>query len=58
MLDPVTLALMNAPVSEEPVTEVEERAIEEAKASIRRGEPTMSLDDFERIVLARVASGE
>jgi hypothetical protein len=36
-LDPVTLALMNAPVSEEPLTEEDIAAIEQAKEDARNG---------------------
>ncbi len=45
-LDPVTLSLVNAPVSEEPLTEEEERAIEETRAALRAGEPTKTLEAF------------
>jgi len=36
-LDPVTLALMNAPVSEEPLTDEDIAAIEQAKEDARQG---------------------
>jgi hypothetical protein len=45
-LDPVTLSLLNAPVDDEPLTVEELRAIEETKASLRTGEPTISIEDF------------
>lgn len=36
--DPVLEALANAPYDDEPVTEEEERLIEEAREDVRRGE--------------------
>lgn len=45
-LDPVTLALMNAPVTTEPETESERRAVETARKSLRDGEGTISLEDL------------
>ncbi len=45
-LDPVTLALMNAPVSDEPETDDEHRAVEAARKSLRAGEGTISLEDL------------
>jgi hypothetical protein len=45
-LDPVTLALMNAPVSDEPETDEERLAVEAARKSLRSGEPTVSLEDY------------
>ncbi len=36
MLDPVSRALANAPTDDEPVTEEEERAIAEARVSLKR----------------------
>lgn len=36
MVDPVTAALRNAPLDDEPVTEEEERAVEEAREWFRR----------------------
>jgi hypothetical protein len=36
MLDPVARALANAPVDDEPVTEEEERAVAEARESLKR----------------------
>lgn len=46
MLDPVSRALANAPVDDEPVSEEEERAVEEAREWLRhnRGIP------FEQVV--------
>lgn len=38
MLDPVSLALANAPVEDEEISEEEERAVAEARESLRRGE--------------------
>lgn len=38
MLDPVSVALANAPIDDEPVTEEEMRDIVEARAAIGRGE--------------------
>jgi hypothetical protein len=38
MLDPVSVALANAPIDDEPVSEEEAREIAEARASIARGE--------------------
>jgi hypothetical protein len=57
-LDPVTLALMNAPVDDEPETEEELRAVEETRDHLRAGGKLMSLDEFERIVDERIAAGE
>jgi len=36
MLDPVARAMANAPVDDEPVTEEEERAVAEARESLKR----------------------
>ena len=36
MLDPVSRALANAPIDDEPVTEEEERAVAEARESLKR----------------------
>ena len=38
MLDPVSVALANAPIDDEPVSEEEAREIAEARAAIARGE--------------------
>lgn len=38
MLDPVSVALANAPIDDEPVSEEEAREIAEARTSIARGE--------------------
>jgi hypothetical protein len=38
LLDPVALAIANAPYDDEPVTEEEEREIAQARAAIARGE--------------------
>jgi len=37
-LDPVTLSLLNAPVDDEPLTEEDLKALEEADEDIRRGD--------------------
>lgn len=47
-LDPVTLSLIDAPVDDEPETDEERAAVEAARASLRAGEPTVSLEDFAR----------
>ena len=44
LLDPVGLALLNAPEDDEETTEDDIRALEEARADYRRGE-TVSLDE-------------
>ena len=36
-LDPVTLSLLNAPVDDEPLTEEDVKALEEADEDIRHG---------------------
>jgi hypothetical protein len=46
MLDPVARALADAPVDDEPVTEAEERAIAEARESLRRNQGA----PFEQVV--------
>ena len=58
MLDPVSVALANAPFDDEPVSEEEARDIAEARASIAQGEGIpheqvlaefgLSPEDFER----------
>jgi len=40
MLDPVSVALANAPVDDEPVSEAEARDIAEARSAVARGEVT------------------
>jgi hypothetical protein len=35
MLDPVSRALANAPIDDEPITEAEERAVAEARQSLQ-----------------------
>jgi len=45
--DPLTLLLDNAPIDDEPVTEEEERAVQEARDEIERGE-TISLEQLKR----------
>lgn len=45
--DPVFEAFDNAPLDDEPVTEEEERALEESRAAYRRGE-TYTLDEIKR----------
>jgi hypothetical protein len=59
MLDPVSVALANAPIDDEPVSEEEAREIAEARASIARGEGIpheevlrefgLTAEDFERM---------
>jgi hypothetical protein len=59
MLDPVALALANAPWDDEPVSEDEAREIAESRASLARGEGIpheevlaefgLSPEDFERM---------
>jgi hypothetical protein len=44
-LDPVIEAFENAPIDDEPFTEEDERALEEARAEYRRGE-TVPLDEI------------
>lgn len=45
-LDPMMVALMNAPPSEEPETEEESAAVEAAKDSLRAGEQTYTLQEL------------
>lgn len=45
--DPLTVLLDNAPIDDEPVTEEEERAVQEARDEIARGE-TISLEQLKR----------
>lgn len=45
--DPVYQAFMNAPIDDEPLTEEDIKAIEEAEAEIERGEG-YSLDDIRK----------
>ena len=45
--DPVVQAFENAPIDDEPFTEDDERALEEARADHRRGE-TFTLDEIRR----------
>jgi hypothetical protein len=59
MLDPVSVALANAPVDDEPVSEEEARDIAEARAAYARGEVVtneevladfgLTAEDFERM---------
>jgi ABC-type uncharacterized transport system involved in gliding motility auxiliary subunit len=59
MLDPVSVALANAPFDDEPVSEEESREIAEAHAAFARGEAVtngevlaefgLNSDDFERM---------
>jgi uncharacterized coiled-coil DUF342 family protein len=44
---PALLALENAPTDDEPVTEAEERAVEEAREQVRRGE-VLTTDELMR----------
>ena len=36
MIDPIARALANAPIDDEPITPEEERAVEQARQSLRR----------------------
>ena len=59
MLDPVSIALANAPIDDEPVSEEEARDIAEARAAFARGEVVsneevlaefgLTAEDFERM---------
>lgn len=59
MLDPVSVALANAPIDDEPVSEEEAREIAASRASLARGEGIpheevlrefgLSQEDFERM---------
>ena len=59
MLDPVSVALANAPIDDEPVSEEEARDIAEARAATMRGEVVsneevlaefgLTAEDFERM---------
>ena len=59
MLDPVSIALANAPIDDEPVSEEEARDIAEARAAYARGEVVsneevlaefgLTAEDFERM---------
>jgi hypothetical protein len=59
MLDPVSVALANAPIDDEPVSEEEARDIVEARAAAARGEVVsneevlaefgLTAEDFERM---------
>lgn len=59
MLDPVSVALANAPIDDEPVSEEEARDIAAARASLARGEGIphdevlrefgLTAEDFERM---------
>lgn len=59
MLDPVSVALANAPIDDEPVSKEEAREIAEARAAIARGEVVsneevlaefgLTTEDFERM---------
>jgi hypothetical protein len=45
-LDPAIVALANAPASDEPETDEERAAVAAAKASLRAGEPTQTLQEL------------
>jgi hypothetical protein len=47
-LHPALAALENAPLDDEPVTEEEERAVDEARAELRAGAPTIPHDEVRR----------
>lgn len=56
--DPVAAAIANAPVGE-PMTEAERVALEEARASIARGDRTYTQEEIEaRIAERRRQAGE
>jgi hypothetical protein len=44
--DPVLRLLENAPEDDEPVTDEDEAALEEAYAELDAGAPTLSVDEF------------
>jgi hypothetical protein len=46
--DPLTRLLDNAPDDDEPVTEEDEAALDEAYAELDAGASTMSVDEFRR----------
>jgi hypothetical protein len=46
-LDPVTLSLLNAPVDDEPLTEEDIKALEEADEDIQRGD-VMTTEELKR----------
>jgi hypothetical protein len=47
-LDPVTLALANAPVDDEPLTDADLHAVEQTLESIRAGKPLLTLQEYAR----------
>ncbi len=47
-LDPLVLALLNAPIDDEPTTDEDLRAIEEASASLKAGERTYTVEELAR----------
>lgn len=59
MLDPIAIALANAPIDDEPVSEDEAREIAESRVALARGEGIpheevlrefgLSMEDFERM---------
>ena len=49
--DPVLESLENAPIDDEPLTDEDERAIEEAREQVRRGE-VLTHDEVRRRWLA------
>jgi len=65
MVDSLAVALANAPVDDEPLTEEEEQALNEARESLARGEGTpheeilkefgLTLEDRDRMGDARTA---
>jgi hypothetical protein len=51
-------ALENAPFDDGLVQEEEKRLVEEARAALRAGAPTIPYEDIERSVRERLARGE
>jgi len=47
-LDPLVLALLNAPIDDEPTTEEDLRAVAEADASLATGERTFTVEELAR----------
>jgi hypothetical protein len=52
-LDPVTRALINARESEEPLTEEEDKAIDEGREYLRTGGKTKPHAEIEKMVAAK-----
>ena len=47
-LDPLVLALLNAPIDDEPTTEEDLRAVAEANASLAAGDRTYTVEELAR----------